>query len=163
MLKIEELPSNTQDEDCIQFEKSCQKAEKFASKLISRAEQNRAKLTAKLRLRGFDAAVAETVISRLSDQGLLNDERYALLWLRLRLSLKKGQSPQQLLISLLKRGIDRVSSQNALKTVLTPEIEYIMLLDYVEKNSSSANAKFLKSELKSEGFSAETIARYFDE
>ena len=163
MLKIGELPSNTQDEDCIQFEKSCEKAEKLASKLISRAEQNRAKLAAKLRLRGFDVAVTETVISRLSAQGLLNDERYALLWLRSRLSLKKGLSPHQLFISLLKRGIDRVSSQNALKTVLTPEIEYTMLIDYVEKIGASANAKFLKSELKSEGFSSETTARYFDE
>jgi SOS response regulatory protein OraA/RecX len=143
------------------------------------AEQNSLGLTAKLQRRGYGAAVAKAVVFRLLDCNLLDDERYAELWIRSRLALRKTSSPQRLLIALGKRGIDRNSSGKALKRVLDPETEYALLLKYLETSAgsdhpeevSSYELRFpenkrgfsLRSHLKYEGFSSIALDRYFNE
>ena len=138
--------------------------EQAALRLISRAEQCSFALTAKLRRRGFDADLVKTLISELIEQDLLNDSRYAELWVRSRLSAGKTQSPRSMIISLSNKGIDRISAQKALKTALNLEAEYDLLIKYLEKkcfNHNYAGYK-LKSLLKNEGFSGEVINRYFE-
>jgi len=148
------------EEEVSQFTASCLKAEKIAEKLIARAEQNSFALSAKLDKKGFETAVVKTVISGLLDRGLLNDQRYAELWLRSRLG-KKARSPRILLLSLRKKGIDRHSSQKALDKVLDSDTEYTLLLKYVETLEES-EISALRSLLKFEGFSLESVTRYFD-
>ena len=137
-----------------QFTAACNKAEKVALRLIARAEQNRLGLTAKLEKRGFDAAVTKAVVSSLLDRNLLSDERYAELWLRSRLSSGKKLSPLWLRSSLAKRGIDINSSKKALKTVLDPETELLLLEKYL---GTSAQSRINKAQLKREGFSSAAI------
>ena len=154
-------PENTENS---RFNVSCHKAEESALKLIARAEQNSAGLSTKLELKGFDSVVIKTVISDLMNRGLLNDERYAALWLHSRLA-KQVQSPKWLLLSLRKRGIDKHSSLKALEKTLDPETEYTLLIKYVEKlEKTSKNKKQppLRTLLKYEGFSVESLDRYFD-
>jgi regulatory protein len=146
---------NVSEEETSEFNALCLKAEKAALNLIARAEQNSLGLTAKLQRKGYDMPVVKTVISSLSERGLLDDTRYAECWLRSRLSLEKAQSPHSLLVHLRKRGINRNSSQEALKNVLDPEMEYKVLMKYAEKNNPN------KFDLKSEGFSSEAIEKYF--
>ena len=156
--------NNPKNEETSRFTASCNKAEENALKLIARAEQTTQGLTAKLERKGFDLPVIREVISGLLDRGLLDDERYAVLWLRSRLA-KQAQSPKWLLLSLRKRGIDRHSSKKALEKVLDPETEYSLLLKYIEKlvktfkNTEEAPPRAL---LKHEGFSVESLDRYFN-
>ena len=158
---------NPENDEVSHFTALCHKAEESALKLIARAEQNSFGLAAKLEKKGFQPAVIKTVISGLLDRDLLNDERYASLWLRSRLK-KKAQSPKTLLTSLRKRGIDRHSSKKALEEILDADTEYALLLKYIEAPENSKLAgkgdKFyrLRLQLKYERFSVESIDRYFD-
>ena len=125
-----ELASREEEAFC--FAAACYRAEKSALKLIARAEQNSLGLTAKLERRGYEAAAVKAVVFSLLNRNLLNDQRYAELWLRSRLLAKKAASPRRLLVSLRKRGIPRDSSSEAMKTALDGETEYGLLLRYLE-------------------------------
>ena len=146
------------------FSAYCHNAEEVALRLIARAEQNTIGLTAKLERKGFDTSVIKEVIFGLVERGLLDDERYAALWLRSRLA-KQTKTPKWLLFSLRKRGIDRISSQKAIEKVLDPDTEYALLLEYIENTepSKSKNKLPLRTQLKHEGFSLETLDRYFSD
>jgi len=151
---------NSPDEEASRFTALCYKAEEAALRLIARAEQNSFGLMVKLERKGFDTTVIKAVISGLLDHGLLDDERYAALWLRSRL-VKKAQSPKWLIVSLRKKGIDRHSSHKALEKVLDPDAEYALLLRYIAEQKSKDSCN--KAKLKYEGFSSEVLERYFDE
>jgi len=153
------------EEEASSFAAACCRAEKLALKLIARAEQNSFGLTAKLERRHFDALVAKTVVSRLLARNLLDDVRYAELWIRSRLASRKAPSPQWLLVALGRRGIDRNSSLKALNNVFDPQTEYEFLLKYLEKTRfpQSKRAFSLRAQLKYEGFSSEVIDRYFSD
>ncbi|MDR1804034.1 MAG: recombination regulator RecX [Treponema sp.] len=155
---------SAQEEEALRFAASCYRAETAALRLIARAEQSVLGLTAKLEQRGYDHPVVKMVISRLLDRDLLNDERFARLWVNSRLSYGKTQSPLWLRVSLGKKGIDRNLSGKAVESLLDSETEYALLLKYLEKTglSDGRNESFLKTQLKSEGFSYEVLDRYFD-
>ena len=162
-----ELPSG--EEEAFRYAAACYRAEKAALRLIARAEQNSLTLTAKLERRGYNAAVTGTVVSYLQDQNFINDRRYAELWIRSRLTSRRVLSPRWLLVSLGKRGIDRNHSRKALAEALDPEIEYSLLLRYIEKAKpgnmkipEAKREKFLRAQLKYEGFSLIVLERYFN-
>jgi len=153
-----------QEEEALQFAASCYQAEKVSLRLIARAEQSTLGLTAKLERRGCDSSVVKAVVSRLLERNLLNDERFAKLWVHSRLSYGKAQSPLWLRVSLGKKGIDRNVSNKAVESLLDPDTEYALLLKYLEKAgiSDAKNQSYLKTQLKSEGFSYEVLDRYFE-
>ena len=158
------LELNGQEEEALQFASSCYLAEKVALRLIARAEQSSLGLTAKLERRGYGSPVVKAVVSRLVERNLLNDERFARLWVHSRLSYGKAQSPLWLRVSLGKKGIDRTLSLKAVESLLDPETEYALLLKYLEKTgiSDGRNENYLKTQLKNEGFSFEVLERYFE-
>ena len=139
------------------------KAEKAALSLISRAEQNSLGLRFKLERKGYDAALVQEVINRLTEKNLLNDERFAELWIRSCLA-RKRPSPLWLRVSLEKRGINSELALRAIKKVLDDETEYALLLKYIEKMDISREKEpgYFKNQLKFEGFSYEIINKYFD-
>jgi SOS response regulatory protein OraA/RecX len=98
------------------------------------------------------------------DGDLLNDERFAKLWVHSRLSYGKAQSPLWLRASLGRKGIDRNLSLKAVESLLDPETEYALLLTYLEKAgiSDGRSENYLKTQLKNEGFSYEVLDRYFE-
>ena len=151
------------EEDTSSFTDACDRAEKVALRLIARAEQSSLRLTAKLEKKGFDAPAAKHVVSSLVDRNLLNDARYAELWIRSRLSMNKKVTPLWLLSSLEKRGINRKASREALEKVLDPETEYSLLIDFMKKASArkSENPWAMKHYLKKEGFSHEILEKLY--
>ena len=152
------------EEEAFRFAAACYKAEKIALRLIARAEQSSLGVTAKLERRGFEAPVAKAVVSCLLSRNLLDDGRYAELWIRSRLALRKAPTPQWLLAALRKRGIDRESSRKALDKALDGETEYALLLRYLESRGFREKARSsLRAQLKYEGFSSDALERYFDE
>ena len=152
------------EESAFRFAAACYRAEKAALRLIARAEQNSLALTAKLERRKFDADVARAVVSRLLEQDLLDDGRFAERWVRSRLAVRKPPSPQGLLAALGKRGIDRKSSLKALDKVLDSQTEYELLLKYLERTQFPQGKRIfsLRAQLKHEGFSSAALDRYFD-
>jgi len=141
------------------------RAEKTALRLIARAEQCTNGLTRKLEKRGFDSIVVNEVILKLTDLNLLDDSRFARLWLESRMRLPR--SPRRLLAALCARGIDRDNAQTALDTLLDDEKEFALLTRFAKKYSrkiksaqkTNNQTHQLKFFLKSEGFSTAAIRR----
>ena len=156
---------NKTEEEAFRFAAVCFRVEKIALRLIARAEQYSLGLLVKLERRGFDALVAKAVISRLLDQKLLDDSRYAECWIRSRLNQKQAPSPRWLLVSLGKKGIDKYSSGKALKTVLDEETEYSLLSRTLSKAKYHTEKKtaFLRARFKYEGFSLTVLNRFFEQ
>jgi regulatory protein len=132
--------------------------EKAALRLVARAEQCSANLARKLEKRGHETACISEVISQLTGQNLLNDSRFARLWLQSR--LRFARSPRRLLSSLCARGINHDDAQTALDEVLDEETELSILIRFTRKcKHKTGELKFL---LKSEGFSAAVIQKYIE-
>ena len=154
------------EEAAFRHASACLRAEKAALRLIARAEQCTSGLARKLEKRGHEKLCVNAVISRLSELNLLDDNRYAELWLESRLRL--ARSPRRLLSSLCGRGIDRDDAEAALKAVLDEDAEMSLLTRFVKRHSRKAArggetaARPLKYLLKSEGFSPQAIERFLD-
>ena len=153
------------EEEALRFASVCCRAERIALRLISRAEQCSLGLTVKLQRRGLDSAAVNAVISRLFEEKLLDDLRYAELWLRSKLRSRKAPGPRRLSASLAKKGIARDSLGKALGNALDPETEYELLLRFLENGKLPGEKKGIsrRAYLKFEGFSSAVIERYFDE
>jgi regulatory protein len=80
------------------------RAERAALRLIARSEQHRGALARKLAQRGL-GPVAATVLDRLEGIGLVDDSRFAALWLAARLG-RKPAGRRRLVLELRARGLD---------------------------------------------------------
>jgi regulatory protein len=153
-----------EEEEALLFAASCYRTERSALRLISRAEQAAGNLARKLERRGYAAAAVKVVLSRLRELEILDDRRYAELWIRSRLA-RRAESPRALASALRSRGIGKEDLQGALKSTLNFEAEWALLQRYLEKNRSPEGEKglALKYRLKSEGFSGSVLERYWEE
>jgi len=145
---------------------ACLRTEKNALRLIARAEQCVTGISRKLEKRGLDAACVKAVIERLCSLQLLDDARFARLWLESRLRLPR--SPRRLLIALCSRGISREDAEAALKNILDEDAEYALLLRFAKKlarkkkKPDESGSRPLKRLLKNEGFSHTAIQRFLE-
>jgi regulatory protein len=139
--------------------------EKAALRLIARAEQCSHSLARKLEKRKFPSDCISTVVSRLVEQKLIDDKRFAILWLESK--LKFTRSPRQLLASLCRRGIDPKEAEAALKIALDEDTEYMMITRYakklLKKTKGQKGENSLRYLLKNEGFSRQAISRFMDD
>ena len=157
------------EEAAFRFAAACLRTEKTALRLLARAEQNTFGLSRKLEKRGYDPACVRAVLEQLGETGLLDDRRYARLWLETRLC-RQSSGPWRLLAALRSRGIDSDDAEAALKESLDDETEFRLLLRYTEKflrkhktaGDSDEERRALKYTLKREGFSPQNIQRFFD-
>ena len=167
----EDPQTNPSEQEKSPFAAACLRAEKTALHLIARAEQNVSGLSRKLEKRGHDSACIQTVIERLCEAGLLDDRRYARLWLGTRIN-QRAASPRRLFAALCSRGIDHDDAEAALKETLDDETEQRILERYAQKlqfrqkdgedESPAAARRSLRYTLKSEGFSSAAIQCFFD-
>jgi regulatory protein len=141
------------------FSQFCLAAEKTALRLIARAEQCGAGLSRKLEQRNHSPEAAEAVVSRLTGMSLVNDSRYAELWLKFRIH-HGYKSPRFLAAALRAKGVERDTVKEALKSVLSPEVEADLLKRFLHKDRRArtiSSRGMLRSMLRAEGFSADTI------
>jgi regulatory protein len=164
----EGLELSAAEEEGLRFASACMRAEKTALQLIARAEQTAFGLSRKLEKRGHDSPCVRAVIQRLCETGLLDDRRYARLWLDMRIS-RQASSPRRLLAALCARGIDRHDAEQALKETLDDSTEQQLVERYVQKqrdpctdDSDAAARRSLRYQLKNEGFSSMAIQWLFD-
>jgi len=156
---------NEAEEEALRFASACMRTEKSALRLIARAEQTVFGLSGKLKKRGHESGCINAVIAQLCESGLLDDRRYARLWLESRIC-RQAASPRRLLAALRSRGIDRHDAEAALKETLDDETERQLLERYVQKlginDDGITNARAIRYTLKSEGFSHPAIQCFFD-
>jgi regulatory protein len=152
--------SNFAVEESLRFAADCLQAEKAALRLIARAEQCSAGLSLKLEKRKFSSKCTDVVISRLTELKLIDDKRFARLWLESHLGLTR--SPRRLLAGLVKRGIDMNRAKSILSEVLDEETEFSLLIRFAEKYSRKHDKLELEYLLKRESFSSKTIKLYFN-
>ncbi|MDR1239574.1 MAG: recombination regulator RecX [Treponema sp.] len=153
------------EEGAFRFAAACLRAERAALRLTARAEQTMRGLSRKLERRGFADACVQAVIRHLEALGLVNDRRFAGLWLQSRLA-RRRESPRRLLAALRGRGICRTDAEDALKSALSFQTESALLRDYIEKlrlSPEAAGGLSLKYHLRGEGFSAPVIQGYWEE
>ena len=148
----------------------CLGAEKKALELIKRAEQNTFTLKYKLEKRGYDSKCNNAVIEKLCEAGILDDSRFAELWLESRIYRGIAVSPLRLFAGLTSRGIEADIIKKVLKKVLDEEKEAQLLSHYIEKlmrneksyQEISSNGNYLRYKLKNEGFSSAAIDNFFE-
>ncbi|MDR2257895.1 MAG: RecX family transcriptional regulator [Treponema sp.] len=155
------------DEEAFRFAAACLRAERAALRLAARAEQTVFGLSRKLERRGFKPACVSAVLRRLEDLNIVNDRRFAGLWIEARLT-RRGESPRRLLAGLRSRGISREDAEAALTSTLNFQHEPALLRAYIEKYRLAPGAETavypsLKYRLKSEGFSPAVIENYWEE
>jgi regulatory protein len=97
----------------------------------------------------------------------VNDLRFAERWVQSRIR-RSFDSPLRLVSGLCRRGIDRNVARRACKTALDLDQETGLLEKFIAKNygalsGSDRDARFLRSQLKREGFSSPALERYQDE
>jgi regulatory protein len=150
--------------EALRFAAACFRTERAALRLVARAEQTGAGLARKLERRGHSPSCIRVVISHLGELEIVNDQRYAGLWLQSRL-VRGAHSPLQLLNSLSNRGIDRDIARTALKSALDFEHELALLRRYLTKKrlSGAGTDSFLKQRLKYEGFSPPVLQWFWEE
>ena len=164
------MVKNADEEEAFCFASASLRTEKAALQLIARAEQTVSGISRKLEKRGHKSDCIRAVTARLSETGLLNDRRYAALWLESRLS-RQASTPWRLFAGLCSRGIERDDADTALKEALDVETELRLLERYVEKLrrlrkindvKDAAASRALKYLLKTEGFSYSVIQIFFE-
>ncbi|MCL1927678.1 MAG: recombination regulator RecX [Treponema sp.] len=152
------------------------KAEKIALALVARAEQCTHGLKYKLEKKKIPVDIIQKVLDHLVELNLVNDLRYAQLWLKMKIG-RGNKGPRMLSLLLKAKGIDNETIDAALAAVLTPEVEIMLLKSCLDKatqdkkdRANIINAKTpddsrnaIRRFLKMEGFSVETIDSYFNE
>ena len=141
------------------------KAEQAALRLIARAEQCSRVLSYKLEKKKFNPHIIKDLVENLEELDLVNDLRYAQLWLKSKIT-NGNKTPAMLSKHLLNKGLDREIVKTAFDSVLTPEAETALLRRCIakfdhDKNNNTKTA--IRSFLKMQGFSADTINLYMEE
>jgi SOS response regulatory protein OraA/RecX len=142
---------------------------RYALHLAARAEQFSAGLLLKLQKKGYSRADSEKAIGELTVTGLLDDARYARLWLGLRIK-HRSASPRELLSAICGKGIKREIASAALKEALggrdDPDRshELALLHRFVVKNGlGELTIANLREKLRFERFSPEVLDCLVDE
>ena len=137
-------------------------AELAALRLVSLSEHSRYLLSLKLRKREFTAGTIKVVIDRLERLGLLDDERYAELWLTFRVA-SKNEGRSKLLAGLLARGVPKEAADHALRKVVTEEAEIAAVRRLAAKakiDIEHIDAK-TRNKLRAAGFSGKVVSAAF--
>jgi regulatory protein len=150
----------------------CYRAERAALRFIARAEQSRFALERKLNRQGIGREECAAALDYLEGLEIISDERYATVWLRMKLrpalgGRKSGVSPRKLFAVLTGRGIAAGTARKALREALDAGTEAALLKSWIAAGFPAAEtgeggdaARFA---LRAEGFSAAAIRAWAEE
>jgi regulatory protein len=149
------------EEESFRFASSCLRGERAALRLVSRAEQTSFGLRRKLEKAGYSLSCVNAVLARLQELNIVDDSRYAQIWLQARLA-RHAEGPRRLLAALRSRGIPYRAAETALQTVLNPAAERTLLDNFLKKKRllEGGSTSRIAAILKQEGFSSDLISDY---
>jgi regulatory protein len=129
-----------------------------ALSLLDLAEHSAFMLRTKLRQRGFEVPVVETVIAQLKEKNYLDDSRFARLWVSSR--LKRNPAGKSVLVSGLRaKGVSARDAEEAVSEVLDEEA----LLEGARKvynkaaRKKNATPEKIKAAMVQKGYSLSVI------
>ncbi len=130
----------------------------YAKGLIARREHSVFELRRKLRQRGH-AAVAGAVIDSLTRAGLLDDERFARVWVAARIG-RKAEGRRRLRAELIKRGV----GDSVAETVVDEELPVAVERELLRSSAAALRAgghsrDAIARRLLVRGFPAEAVRR----
>jgi regulatory protein len=133
-------------------------AELAALRLISLREHSRFLLSIKLRRRECSQSSIAVVLDRLQNIGLVNDERFALMWVESRVASKR-ECRAKLFGGLLSRGVSRDIADRVLGLAVDEhsEIERAKKLIEKLKRGASKSDEAIVKKLRASGYSEKTI------
>lgn len=131
-------------------------AENAALRLVTRAEQTGVGLMQKLLMRGYTKSAAAAVVEKLTIENIVNDERYATMWVESRLR-RKAESPRTLLEKLQAKNIPGKTARTVLQTIISGENE----LELLKKYDARFAGKISREQLRAEGFSLDSLDAFF--
>jgi regulatory protein len=136
--------------------------------LLTRRDHTSVELAMKLQSRGFDRAAIDATIDKLTNQGFIDDTRFAGRWVESALRSGRGFGPK-LLADLLQKGVNRETAQQAVAagTADNPAeqvLQEIVTRKFAAFNNSTATQKErqrIYNYLLRRGFQLSTILGYF--
>ncbi len=134
------------------------RAEKYALTLIARSEQCVFGLSRKMERHGFSRNASKLALQRLVSFGLVDDKRYARLWLRSRIA-RGCDSPRRMLAALVGKGVPQAIAQIEIRDACPPGREAMLIERFIKKRGvpGDGGAGMLRQYLRSAGFSSSGI------
>lgn len=131
--------------------------EEKANSLLKIRPHHSKELEKKLLMRGFASPAVKQTIRQLINEGLVNDEQFAQLYLD-SLIRNKSFGFYGLKAKLMQRGINGREAEALLKAKLSLETEKEIALKVIERNKNVEKIK-LAQKLSRKGFRSEVIAQ----
>ena len=110
----------------------------WAGKILSRREHSEAELRRKMQTKGFGAEAIEQTCLRLKELGWLNDARFAAVFARDLVEVRR-LGPFVVRAKLREKGLEDDIVERALSEVSNPETERRRLRQWIERRSRSLN------------------------
>ena len=135
-----------------------------AMNLLARREHGHVELARKLLQRGADAQMIEVELQRLTEDGLLSEERYLESYIRSRANASRG--PMRIREELIQRGLDRSEVEQALRAA---EIDWDENMRDLWQRRFAGQITDLKDKAKQSrflaqrGYAVEAIRRLLDQ
>ena len=135
-----------------------------AMNLLARREHGHVELARKLLQRGADAQMIEVELQRLTEDGLLSEERYLESYIRSRANASRG--PMLIREELIQRGLDRSEVEQALRAA---EIDWDENMRDLWQRRFAGQITDLKDKAKQSrflaqrGYAVEAIRRLLDQ
>ncbi len=137
------------------------KAKQKAAELLARREHSRFELSTKLQQRQFSHDTIRTALDEYQHLDLLNDRRFAEMWVRNRIR-RKAEGPMKLKAALKNKGVDNTIIEDIIKREYDIDMQQIALEQATEKiikKSKGDRDKFIRM-LLGRGFSLKQIKNY---
>jgi regulatory protein len=139
------------------------RAEHSALRLIALREHSRSELTMKLKKRGFVERDISLVMDRLEAEDLVNDGRFAALWVDSRLA-RRTEGPALLAARLRSHGVSRELAREAVSRAVDEEAEVRLVERFLgaEGDQAVRDGPALRARLRKAGFSASAVRAAFE-
>ncbi len=135
----------------------------YALRLLNYRERSRGELIEKFQRKNFSERVRDRVIADLERLDLINDEKFARLWVRSRRRFKP-RSARLISLELSRKGIEREIIESVLREEIPPEEEAAAVLElaakrvhYYRNDPGPAAKRKLFAYLARRGFSYDLI------
>lgn len=126
----------------IYYKEKISKARMYALKLLSYRERSEWEIKKRMKRKGYQKEIIEDTLDYLKEQGLINDERFARIWIEDR--IKGGYGRRRIYYELSEKRVDKEIVDELIKKLCPRVNEISTAFHLIEKNK-----RFLKEEKNS--------------
>lgn len=140
-------------------------AQAYALMLLGYRERSLQEIRMKMGRRGYEEKLIEKVVKYLKDRNLINDKRFARLWVESR--IKKGYGSWRIKFELEQKGVNREATDEIMKALYSGTDEVQVALDLVRKKrwllkKDQKLIRRISNLLRQRGFSFEIISNVME-